>query len=100
MLFEEVFLLGISESATNVIYKKVTLLMGDPDCPFPHNVMICNLEECDIKMLLRKTENFSRIIFFPPPEFPILFRSISSDRHYKAVFSPGLHSVHVNRHTF
>lgn len=95
MLLKEVFLLGISESATRVIYKKVTLLMVDLDCPFPYNVMNCNLEEWDIKMLLKKPENFSRITFFPPPERPVLFRSIRSDRHYKAVFSPGLHSMHV-----
>lgn len=94
MLLKEVFLLGISESAIDVIYKKVNLLLRNLDCPFVYNVMNCNLEEWDIEMLL-KAENFSRIIFFPPPEFPALFRSISSDRHYKAVFSPGLHSVHV-----
>lgn len=91
------FLLGISESATNVIYKNVNLLLRDFDCPFLYNVMNCNSEEWDIKTLL-KFEIFSRIIFFPPPEFPVLFRSISSDRHYKAVFFPGLYSC--NRHTF
>lgn len=62
MLFREVFLLEISQSASNVIYKKVNLLLKDLDCPFLYNVLHRNSEEWDIKMLL-KDEKFPRMIF-------------------------------------
>lgn len=74
--------------------------MRDLDCSFLYKILHCNSEEWDIKMLL-KDENFPRIIFFfPAPELPVLCRSISSDRHYNAVFSPGLRAVVCNRYTF
>jgi len=75
VLFREVFRLEISESAANVIYKKVNLLLRHLDCPFLNNVWHCNSKEWDIKTLL-EDENFPRIIFsFPPTELPVLCRS-------------------------
>lgn len=97
VIFREVFLLEISESATNVIYKKVNVLLKDLDCPFLQSVLHCNSEEWNIKMLL-KAENFPRImVFSPPPELPALCSSISSDRHCYAAFSPGLRSAGIEQ---